>query len=158
MPQTRPDFMLMLGFYHNFSTTGPKKFSRNIFVMLKTQHIFILEHYLHLHYWTKMSDTFTFNKMEPVPICQKKSGYFYTNFSMADSFPLDCGPTKPGPNPIESFLRGHLKNKFFATPPATIEELKRRIIMQIQNITQKMLQKVFKIFIDLIYKFHDPCK
>ncbi len=101
MPQTRPDFVFMLGFYHNFSITSPKKISYKIIAMLsKTQRIFIIEHYLHLHYWTKMSDTFTFNRTELVPIRQYKPWNFYANFSMTDLFPLGYGPTKPGPNPI----------------------------------------------------------
>ncbi len=86
---------------------------------------------------------------------------------------------KPRPNPIGFFPVGHLKNKIFATPPATIEELKRRITMEIQNITQSTLRKVFQNMmrcavtcenldgvhfqfislildnIDPIYKFHD---
>ncbi len=69
-------------FYHNFSITSPKKISRKIFAMLsKTQHIFIFEHYLHSHYWTKMSDTFTFNRTELMPICQNNPWNFYANFS-----------------------------------------------------------------------------
>ncbi len=63
---------------------------------------------------------------------------------MTDSFPLGYGPTKPRPNPIGFFPGGHLKNEIFAPPPATIEELKKRITMEIQNITQKMLRKVFQ--------------
>ncbi len=92
MLQTRPGFLLMPGFYPNFSITGPKKISWQIFAMLsKTQPIFIIEHYLQSHYWTKMSDTFTFNRMEVVPIHQKKPWNFYTNFSMTGSFPLGYG-------------------------------------------------------------------
>ncbi len=92
MLQTQPDFVLMLGFYHNFSITSPKKISCKIFAMLsKTQCIFIIEHYLHSHYWMMMSDTFTFNRMELVPICQNKPWNFYTNFSMTDSFSLGYG-------------------------------------------------------------------
>ncbi len=90
-------------------------------------------------------------------------------------------PMKPGPTPLDFFFRGHLKNKIFATPPATIQELKRRITIEIQNITQKTLRKVFQNMmrrahknldgvhfqhmlsfislildnIDPIYKFHD---
>ncbi len=52
--------------------------------------------------------------------------------------------TKPEPNSNGFFPVGHLKNKIFATPPVTIEELKRRIIMEIQNITQKTLRKFFQ--------------
>ncbi len=120
-------------------------------MLLKMQRFLIIEHYLHSHYQMKMSNTFTFNRTELVPICQNKPWNFYVNFSMTYSFPLGYGPTKPGPNPISSslllpldfFLWGHLKNKIFTTPLATIEELKRCITMEIQNITQKMLRKVF---------------
>ncbi len=45
---------------------------------------------------------------------------------------------------MDFFLWGHLKNKIFATPPATIEELKRRITVEIQNIAKKTLRKVFQ--------------
>ncbi len=103
----KPDFVLMLGFYHNFSIS-PKKILRKIFgMLLKTQRIFIIEHYLHSHYWTKqrifiiehylhshywtkMSDTFTFNRTELLPICQNKPWNFYTNFSITGLFPLGC--------------------------------------------------------------------
>ncbi len=53
-------------------------------------------------------------------------------------------PTKPGRNPLDFFLLGHLKNKIFATPPATVEELKHCITMEIQSIPHKMLRKVFQ--------------
>ncbi len=46
--------------------------------------------------------------------------------------------------PLDFFLWVHLKNKIFVTPPATIEELKWCITMEIQNITQKTLRKVFQ--------------
>ncbi len=87
---------------------------------------------------------------------------------------------------LDFFLSAHLKNKIFATPTATIEELKRCITMEIQDIPQKMLRKVFQNMmcctdicknldgvyfwymlwllstildnIDLLYKFHDPDK
>ncbi len=72
MLQTRPDFVLILAFYHNFSITSPKKVPCKILAMLKTHCIFIIEHYLHSHYWTKMSDTFTFNRTELEPIRQNK--------------------------------------------------------------------------------------
>ncbi len=66
----RPDFMLTLGFYHCFSITSLKKISCKIFAMLwKTQRIIIIEHYLYSHYWTKMSDTFTFNRTELAGVC-----------------------------------------------------------------------------------------
>ncbi len=53
--------------------------------------------------------------------------------------------TKPRPKHIGFFsLRGHLKNEIFVTPPATIEELKRHVTMEIQNIIQEMLRKVFQ--------------
>ncbi len=62
-------FVFMLGFYYNFSITSPKKISCKFFTMFsKTQRIFITEHYLHSNYRTKMSDTFTFNRTEFVPI------------------------------------------------------------------------------------------
>ncbi len=50
----------------------------------------------------------------------------------------------PDLTPLVFFLWRHLKNKIFATLPATVEELKRHITMEIQNITQKMLRKVFQ--------------
>ncbi len=53
-------------------------------------------------------------------------------------------PKSPDVTPLDFFLWGHLKNKIFATHPATIEELKRCITTEIQNIPQKMLQKVFQ--------------
>ncbi len=53
-------------------------------------------------------------------------------------------PRSPKLTPLFFFLWGYLKNKIFATPPATIEELKWRITMEIQNITQKTLQKIFQ--------------
>ncbi len=43
-------------------------------------------------------------------------------------------PTSPDVTPLNFSLLGHLKNKIFATPPATIEELKRCITVEIQNI------------------------
>ncbi len=58
---------------------------------------------------------------------------------MTDSFPLAMAPIKPDLTPLEFFPWRHLKNKIFATPPATIKELKRRITMEIQNITQKTI-------------------
>ncbi len=48
-------------------------------------------------------------------------------------------PQSPDLTPLDFFLWGHLKNKIFVTPPATIEELKRLITVEIQNITQKTL-------------------
>ncbi len=70
---------------------------------------------------------------------------------MVDLFPMV--PQSPDLTPLNFFLWGHLKNKISATPPATIEELKRRIIMEIQNITQKMLRKVFQgILLEKIVK------
>ncbi len=110
MPQTRPDIMFMLGFYHNFSITSLKKISCKFFTMLsKTQRIFSIEHYLQLNCWTQISDTFTFNRTEFVPIRQNKPWNFYTNFSMTDSFLLGYGPTKPGCNLIGFFPVGPLK-------------------------------------------------
>ncbi len=53
-------------------------------------------------------------------------------------------PRSPDLTPLDFFLWGHLKNKIFATPPASIEELKWRIALEIQNITQKTLRKVFQ--------------
>ncbi len=50
----------------------------------------------------------------------------------------------PDVTPLDFFLLGHLKNKIFAAPPATIEKLKRCITIEIQNIPQKMLRKVFQ--------------
>ncbi len=70
-----------------------KKISCKIFAMLsKTQCVFIIEHYLHLHYQMKMSDTFTFSRTKLVTIHQNKLWNFYTNFSITDSFPLGYGP------------------------------------------------------------------
>ncbi len=110
MPQTQPDFASMLGFCHNFSITSPKNISCKIFaVLLKTQCIFIILHYLHSQCWTKMSDKFTFNRTVLMPIRQNKPWNFYATFSMTDSFPLGYGPTKPGPNPIGFFPMGAFK-------------------------------------------------
>ncbi len=41
----------------------------------------------------------------------------------------------PDLTPLDFFLWRHLKNKIFATPSATIEELKQRITMEIKKIT-----------------------
>ncbi len=141
MPQTRPDFVLMLRFYHDFSITSLTKISC-IFGMLKMQRIFIIELYLHSHYWTKMSNTFTFNRTELVPVCQNKAQNFYTKFS-TDSFLLRYSPDL---TPSNFFLWEHLKNKIFAIPPATTEKLKRCITMEIQNIIQKTLRRFSKIW------------
>ncbi len=63
---------------------------------------------------------------------------------MTDLFLLAHCPHKaPDLTPLDCFQWRHLKNTF-VTPPVTIEELKRCITMEIQNITQKMLQKVFQ--------------
>ncbi len=126
MPQTRLGFVFMLGFDHNFSITSPKEISCKFFTVLsKTQRILIIEHYLHSNYETKMSNTFTFNRTEFVPICQNKTVEFLHKF-LNDRF-VSIGlwpPQSPDVNPLDFFLLGHLKNKIFATPPATIEELK----------------------------------
>ncbi len=51
--------------------TSLKKISCKIFAMSKTQRIFITKHYLHSSYWTKMSDTFTFNRIELVTMSEQ---------------------------------------------------------------------------------------
>ncbi len=110
MPQTRSDFLFMFRFYHNFSITNLIKISCKFFTMLsKMQYIFIIEHYLHSNYLTKMSDTFTFNRTEFAPLCQNKPWNFYRNFSMTDSFLFDYGPTKPWGHPIGFFPIGPCK-------------------------------------------------
>ncbi len=125
MTQTWPNFVLMLRFYHNFSITCPKKISCKIFAMLtKMQCIFIILHYLDSHYWTKMSHTFTFNRMELVPICQNKPWLFHDRLVSIGLWP----PQSPDLTPLDFFLWGHLKDKICATPSATIEELKRRVL------------------------------
>ncbi len=55
-------------------------------------------------------------------------------------------PRSPNLILLDFSLWGHLKNKISATPPATIDKLKWRITTEIQNITQKMLRKVFQIW------------
>ncbi len=111
--KTQPDFVLILGFYHNFSITSPKKISCKIFAMSKIQHIFIIEHYLHSHYWTKMSDTFTFNRTNSCPYVRTNHGIFTWIFQWQTRFHWAIAPTKPGPNPIGFFpVRAFKKYNF----------------------------------------------
>ncbi len=142
MQQICPNFALMLGFYHNLSITSPKKISCKLFTMLSKIYRALCSFAL-----LKKDERYIyFQRMELMPIRQNKLWIFYANFSMKASFPLGYGPTKPRPNPVGFFPEGHLKNKIFATPPATIEELKWLINMKIQNITQKTLRKVSRIW------------
>ncbi len=53
--------------------------------------------------------------------------------------------------PLDSFLRGYLKNSVCETSPASLNELKDRITVQIAKIFQTMLKCVFVNLVKRIY-------
>ncbi len=76
------------------------------------------------------------------PYVRTYHGFFKQIFQWQTRFCWAMATIKLGLNTVGFFLMGAFK--ILATRPATIEELKRRITMEIQNITQKTLQKVFQ--------------
>ncbi len=104
MPQTRPDFVLMLGFYHNFSVPSPKKISCKIFAMLsKTQHIFITKHYLHAHYYLLSTG------WSSCPYIRTNYRISMRIFQWQTRFHWAMSPMKLRPNPIWFFPVGAFK-------------------------------------------------
>lgn len=53
-------------------------------------------------------------------------------------------PRSPGLTPPDCFLFGYLKNRIFANRPHTLRELEEAIKIEINNISQNMLQNVFE--------------
>ncbi|GBM51825.1 hypothetical protein AVEN_226753-1 [Araneus ventricosus] len=51
-------------------------------------------------------------------------------------------PRSPDPTPMDFFLWGYLKQKVYATPPPTLQELQRRITDACANVTPAMLHLV----------------
>ncbi len=139
-----PDFVLILGFYHNFSIR--KKISCKISALLsKTRCIFIIEHYLHSHYLNEDERYILSTGWSSCQCVRTNHGFLREFFNDRLVSVGPWPPQSPDLITLNFLLRGHLKNKIFATHPATIEEMKRRrITMEIQNITQKTLQKVFQ--------------
>ncbi len=78
-----------------------------------------------------------------MPVCQKTMEFLHKFLNDGLVSIGRWPPQSPYLTPLDFFLWGHLKNKIFATSPATIKELKRRITTEIQNITQKTLRKFF---------------
>ncbi len=145
MPQTQPDFVLMLGFYHNFSITSLKK--------IHVKFSGCCRNAVYLHYWA-LSSFALLDEDERYIYFQQDGARAHTSEQTMEflcKFFIDrlvliglWPPQSPHLTPLDFFLWGHLKSKIFAISPATIEKLKWRITMEIQNSTWKMLRKVFQ--------------
>ncbi len=112
MPQTRPDLGLMLGllvkntaYLHHWALSS-------IALQIKNERFIYFQQNLACDHTSEQTMEF---------LCT-----FFNGRLFRWAMPL----TKLGPNPIGFFTVGHLKNKIFATPPGTIEELKRCITME----------------------------
>ncbi len=60
-------------------------------------------------------------------------------------------PSRTDLTPTDSFLWGYLNNSAYETSPASLNELKDRIMAQIAKIDQTMLKRVF---VNLVKRIH----
>jgi hypothetical protein len=56
--------------------------------------------------------------------------------------PINWPPRSPDLTPPDFFLWGHLKNKVFSSPPATLESLKSKIRTEMREISSEICQVV----------------
>lgn len=56
--------------------------------------------------------------------------------------PVQWPPRSPDLTPLDFFLWGTLKNKVYATPSNTVEELQRRVVQACEEIAPQVLQNV----------------
>ncbi len=102
MLQTRPDFVFVLGFYHNFNITSPRKVSCKFFTMLsKMQRIFITERRWAIHLLSIGRSS--------CPYVRTNHEIFTRIFQWQICFCWDMALTKPGCNPIGFFPIGPFK-------------------------------------------------
>ncbi|GBM70919.1 hypothetical protein AVEN_263592-1 [Araneus ventricosus] len=58
--------------------------------------------------------------------------------------PIPWPPRSPDITPLDFFLWGFVKNIVYKTPVPSLDELKRRIVTAIQNVTPKMLENTWR--------------
>lgn len=64
---------------------------------------------------------------------------------------IEWPPRSPDLSPLDFFLWGHIKSVVYKTPPATLEELRRRITTVCREVTPQMLLNVRQRFEDNLY-------
>ncbi len=101
MPRTRPDFVLMLGFYHNFSIASLKNISRKIFATLSQTQWFLL---LSINFIRITERGWAIHllptRQSLCPYVTTNNGIFTRIFQWQTRFHRAVAPTNPGPNPI----------------------------------------------------------
>lgn len=65
--------------------------------------------------------------------------------------PIEWPARSPDLTPLDFFLWGYLKTKIYKTEPASLEELRRRIVHECSLITPQMLQNVRRNFEQRLY-------
>lgn len=65
--------------------------------------------------------------------------------------PIEWPARSPDLSPLDFFLWGYLKTKIYKTQPASLEDLRQRIINECQTITPEMLQNVRNRFEQNLY-------
>ena len=63
---------------------------------------------------------------------------------------IEWPPRSPDMSPLDYFLWGYVKSKVYATKPANLAELERRITEAIQSIPPEMIQRAVAGFYDRI--------
>ncbi|GBN39196.1 hypothetical protein AVEN_62234-1 [Araneus ventricosus] len=58
--------------------------------------------------------------------------------------PIPWPPRSPDITPLDFFLWGFVKNIVYKTPVPSLDELKRRIVTAIQNVTSQMLENTWR--------------
>ncbi|XP_026825251.1 uncharacterized protein LOC113561894 [Ooceraea biroi] len=62
--------------------------------------------------------------------------------------PHEWPPHSPDLTPLDFFLWGHLKQQVYATRPASVQDLKERIIRACSMISPQILRRVRKAILD----------
>lgn len=85
----------------------------------------------------------------PPHYSQNVRNYLNTNFPgrwIGRRGAIEWPPRSPDLSPLDFFLWGHIKNKVYSTPPASLEDLRRRIIDVCREVTPQFLQNVRERF------------